>query len=227
MKKHLILALAAISNGLSFAASNDSLTGIEVGLGYSMSSHQVRVQNWANTVYGGSSANPNAGELDGTAGNQATPSLVLAYTYQLSAKQLLGLEYGIDLNKTKVLSDPNAAFLSTPASAVVQKSHSSLGLLPGLLIAPTTEIYGKLSYHQTSLYDPNTPVAMDRQNYHGTGFGVGIKTKIESSWILDLNMEQVNYKAKVDCSVNNNCSPIATVKPSSTIATASIRYSFY
>ncbi len=222
MKVRALLAIPLISCGFCLDAVAAPFVGFNAGLSLSGASNTLQVNNWTNNVFGPG----NSGTLNGSAGNQFLATVNGGYTFSLGEPFLLGVGASIDLVKSKLLSDPNGAFLASPYDDIKQHNHYAIYAKPGYLIAPNTEAYVKLAYHSMSVEDPNSIAAVTSQRYSGFGYGAGLRTVIADRWSAFVEVEQIAYQSRSDSAVNGGNAPTASVKPSSTLGTVGLEYTF-
>lgn len=224
MKKSRIASLATLlttSVAVTCAcADSRAFEGFSVGADVQFASHSLQVNDWVNNVFPAG-----IGTLNGTAGNQQIPNLKLAYGVALGSLALVDLGGAIDLTNSKLLSDPNGAFLATPFNDVEQRSHYSLFVEPGFTIGNSTKVYGKVAYHSFKLNDPNPTKSIANQTFGGLGLGAGLATKFWGNWSVFIEFEQVKYNRKSDLVVNGG-PPVANIVPKSTIGSVGIQYHF-
>jgi len=182
----------------------------------------LQVNNWTNNVFGAGSS----GTLNGTAGTQTIPKFDAGYSFVTSALTRLGVGMNFDLNSTKVLKDPNKAFLNG-TNALTSKSAFSIYAEPGYLIHNDTLVYGKVGYSSFRLVDSNAALAITNQKYKGTDLGFGVKTKINDNWSLFTEFEKISYSSKSDSAVNGiGSSPVSKITPTASSGSIGISYQF-
>jgi opacity protein-like surface antigen len=169
----------------------------------------------------------------------------VSYNFPSSGNFFLGIGATYDFNKTDagsqklifgpvVLTDLGVDSASSTVKGKIS-DHWSLYIQPSYLINNTTAFFGKFGYHEAKL-DLSPSVEIDgttvglptaSKSTTGYGYGLGLKTLFSDNAYVQIEAEQVDFKAKtielLPADVGSN--PIST-KAKTTSGRISIGYKF-
>ncbi len=125
-----------------------------------------------------------AGPFDGYLKRNSTTGTIFGqYSYAASENVLLTVGASYDVKDTQ-LSDTTKL-----------KNHYAVYFEPGYVIDKSTLIFGKIGYHRAKVNaDDNGSVVS--ASFHGTGYGVGVRHKLDKQLFVQAELEQVKYSQK-------------------------------
>lgn len=163
-------------------------------------------------------ANAGLGEQSNNASVQA------AYGMALSPQAVVSFGVGYGLGKSKsgtvtffddVIFDDvilDGVILDGVTLAFEVKDQLSIYLEPGFLINSSTLLYGKVSYERAKAVIKLTGDPDESRTVKGTGIGFGIRTMLNKSSFIQVEVRQINFK-----SINEGTE--FTAKPKANVAT--------
>ena len=201
MKKLLIAATVAAScfAPQAFAQAND-FAGLSVAANVNMSTATSKISQTGLSVDMGESSQ--------------NVSLQAAYGLPMGNNFVLGF------GGTYALGDMNAGSMTSGANTINFKAKDmySIYVEPGYAVSNTTLVYAKLAYLGMKGEGSLNGVAGTSEDFNGTGYGVGIRTKLNKNLFLQAEFTQSNYEEITKSGV--------AIKPSATTGTVGIGYQF-
>jgi hypothetical protein len=189
----LLVATPAFAQHLKFE-------GLSLGLNLNFPSTTVDYS------VGGISGNKSNATNDG--------SVQAAYSYR-------GQEgYVVGLGATYSPGEPKAGTVTLGSVDYDWKGKDlySLYIEPGFVVSNTTLAYGKLSYQAANGEIKLSSGQTAKDDYAGYGFGVGLRTMLNTNIYLQAEIMQINYNEKTTLGL--------TAKPSSTQGSFGVGYQF-
>jgi len=133
----------------------------------------------------------------------ATPSIVISVggTFSLGTSKAGTLQIGGDSVELRY------------------KNASSLYVEPGFLLNEKTLAYGKLSYEAAKGVVAVSGESETSKSIKGTGFGVGVRTMLDKTSFIQVELKQVNYRG-IDIA------NVASLKPKAAVGTIGLGMTF-
>jgi hypothetical protein len=118
-------------------------------------------------------------------------SVQAAYGFALGASSLVSVGASYGLGKTKA----GEITLDDGTFGLKAKNQMSLYLEPGFLAGTSTLVYGKLSYERAKGVSSFTGEPDESKNMKGTGYGFGVRTMLDKSSFIQVEVRQIAYKS--------------------------------
>jgi outer membrane immunogenic protein len=167
VKKTVLLISAA---ALSCAAAAGEFEGWSTGLNLNSNKADTKVVDAAGPFDGYIKRSSTTGTLFGQYSHAATDTVLLT----------VGLGY--DLNDTKLSGD-----------TFKLKNHYAVYFEPGYVLSKDTLVYGKVVYHAGKGEASSEDGSVASGSLHGTGYGLGVRYKLDKQFFVQAEWERVNY----------------------------------
>lgn len=143
----------------------------------------------------GSNFTRTEGELALRTGETSTVGIIdLGYATQVNKDWGIGFGMTYDMNKTKAGgikdADQDINFSA--------KNHYSVYVQPTFNLNSNTAVFGKIGYHAIKGEVTDADGNSDSLNFHGMGYGFGVKTMATKNIYVQTEVMWVNYKSKTD-----------------------------
>lgn len=176
------IALAFVAVGASAQASH--FAGFSAGLNLNAVSTTTKL-SFAD--------GPDSFGFDGVGQQSWNGSVQAAYGFVTNPSTVvnLGATYGLGKSKAGSLNIGAGDFAFDGTFKL--KNQFSLNVEPGFLINEKSLVYGKISYERAKTSASALGESLS-DSIHGTGFGFGLRTMIDKTTYLQVEIKQVNYK---------------------------------
>ncbi len=199
MKKTLLAAAVLCTCFASQAFAQDkNFEGFSVGI----NANSVRTSTDAS----GATFTASASKTSSNASLQANYGFALSDSFVLGVGATVGLG-DLDAGSTTVLGLP---------VSLKSKNLYAINVEPGYLVSNTTVAYAKIAYQ--SMKGEVQMTGGGTQDFHGTGYGLGVRTMLDKNLYLQFEASQVDYNAASISGVS--------YRPKQTTASIGIGYRF-
>jgi outer membrane immunogenic protein len=188
---YVLLAAAAICSSYANAQHNP-FAGASVALNLGLQSNSTEITSGADRITG-IGWDTQGANIQGSYGWSMSPSIILT----------VGANYN--------LSDVSAGDASTTAGglSLKRKNAYSLYVEPGYKVADRTMAYAKIGYENASMRVDSSGSGNDK-TIDGVGYGLGIRTMLDSSLFLQAEVKQIYYTSATFSGQSNDFKVHAT-----------------
>ena len=228
-----LLATTAATPALSQAKGFE---GVNLALGFGSTAGKTSYKDANDTLL---NADISAGEI-----NNLIYSADISYNFTPNNKFFVGIGATYDFNKTKIGSQSIAYGADAQNSdgdsldgVVVNakgklQDHYSVYFQPAYLVNNTTALFAKISYHEanstfavggTGNADFTVTPESYKNSHSGVGYGLGLKTFLDSNIYIQAEAEYIDYNSKT---LDFGDGVTASLKPETISGRISIGYKF-